>query len=94
MKPSELLSTPDRWIKGQSRANKDGFWVDREDPSVCKWCLLGAVTHSGLDFDDSVSRINRAVNRLFPHRGHDADFNDHPKTTHADVLAVLREAGL
>jgi hypothetical protein len=73
----DLLETPDRWCKGALRSH-DG-----------RYCIRGAVRAvSGSDLLEPA--ILQAVGQVAGHRFRRIEaFNDHPNTTHDQVVAVL-----
>jgi hypothetical protein len=73
----DLLETPDRWCKGALRSH-DG-----------RYCIRGAVRAvSGSDLLEPA--ILQAVGQVAGHRFRRLEaFNDHPNTTHDQVVAVL-----
>ena len=87
-----LLSQPGVWIKGTMAQSEDGSEVSTRDSAACHFCLAGAlarVCSNSLGYRELFSEVQRAVSR---HKGKFLSaFNDDPKTTLADVLAVLKE---
>src|SRR5437764_12229134 len=76
----DLLETPDRWCKGALRSH-DG-----------RYCIRGAIRAvSGSDVLEPaiLNAIGQVAGRRF--RRIEA-FNDHPSTTHEQVVAVLAQA--
>lgn len=95
MKPSELLASPSSWSRGELARGPDGKRLDWYDPNACSWCVLGALYKC---FGDRPERFGNYAER---HALRDVigggsiqQWNDDPETTHADVLATLRKAGL
>jgi hypothetical protein len=94
----KLLSHPERHTKGAFARNKKGYPCEIGSTAAFSFCLSGALHKSGeaLQYPSPVfayaSDLVSAA--LLPSRGHrdKPTFNDHPKTTHADVLEVLRKA--
>lgn len=76
----DLLDTPDKWCKGALRSH-DG-----------RYCIRGAVR--AVDAADVLEpRILEAIGQVAGKRFRRIEsFNDHPNTTHAQVLAVLYRA--
>jgi hypothetical protein len=76
----DLLATPDRWCKGALRSH-DG-----------RYCIRGAVRV--VDAADSLEpAILRAIGEVAGQRFRRIEsFNDHPNTSHEQVLAVLLRA--
>jgi hypothetical protein len=89
-KTRDLLSDPEHWTKGVARSINDGG-------EEC-FCLAGALEHFSAPAPASAWVNWRAANvelaKDLPEPGIGAlggviDFNDHPETTHADILALL-----
>ena len=76
----ERLATPDKWCKGALRSH-DG-----------RYCIRGAVRAvGGAEVLEPV--ILQAIGEVAGSRfGRIESFNDHPNTSHAQVLAVLERA--
>ena len=92
MLPSELLADETKWIKGSSARNKSGAAVDPGSTTACRWCMVGAIERCGICFNDGrVKKLSYVVCDRAPFI---AMFNDHERTTHADVIRVLKECGL
>jgi hypothetical protein len=86
----ELLESPERWTKLYTAVDVTGEPIYCESDKACKFCLLGAIirVYSG----NKAHIIGQLQNYL--EVGSIALFNDDPKTTHADVLALVKEAGI
>jgi hypothetical protein len=95
----ELLEDPERWIKKRRSLDKNNFFVPVESTEACKFCLAGAVYKI---YDRKLrivikDRLNAAIekyNKEFLSKGSVIGFNDDPKTTHQDVLEVVKMAGV
>lgn len=76
----DLLATPDRWCKGALRSH-DG-----------RYCIRGAVR--AVDAADTLEpAILRAIGEVAGQRFRRIEsFNDHPNTSHEQILAVLYRA--
>ena len=76
----ERLGTPDKWCKGALRSH-DG-----------RYCIRGAVRAvGGAELLEPV--ILQAIGEVVGSRfGRIESFNDHPNTSHAQVIAVLERA--
>src|SRR3954471_13219989 len=76
----DLLATPDRWCKGALRSH-DG-----------RYCIRGAVR--AVDAADTLEpSILEAIGQVAGKRFRRIEsFNDHPNTSHEQVLAVLHRA--
>lgn len=81
LKARELLSDPAKWCKGAFVSNG-------------AFCIAGAVGMRA--FKDEEPLADKAVTRISgllpPEFASVSTFNDHPSTTHADVLALLDRA--
>lgn len=81
----KFLTDPDNWIKG-APADDHG-----------RRCLINALPDGGDDWCDAAALLDELAEKLHPVRSHSgvhraaANFNDHPSTTHAEVLAFLDE---
>jgi hypothetical protein len=76
----DLLATPDRWCKGALRSH-DG-----------RYCIRGAVR--AVDAADTLEPvILQAIGEVAGRRFRRIEsFNDHPNTSHEEVIAVLNRA--
>lgn len=87
-KVEALLAKPEAWAKGQYARDRNGYECSAtNDKAVC-WCIEGAAmrVHSHASVIPLMDGVGES-------RGYDGvvDFNDDPKTTHADILAFLAE---
>ena len=95
MKPSELLSRPEAWCKGYSARNQMNDSVEPRSEQAVKWCMWGAMIRCNLSSPEHVDRLNMVVRRKHKDvRINLVDFNDYCAKDHAEVIAVLQEAGL
>jgi hypothetical protein len=87
----ELLSDPKRHCKGWEAKDSRGNDIDYDSPEAVSWCLVGAVWRCyGIEDNAEVfARLNKALEGLDC-----ASYNDAPKTTHADVLKIVRLANV
>jgi len=98
----ELLKDPARWCKGEYARDAKGERVSPLSSSACQWCLLGAVRKEWPSVSDECrakEKIRAALcianfslaaiiaQTVF-------DWNDAPERTHAEVLEVVRKAGI
>lgn len=76
----DLINTPDKWCKGALRSH-DG-----------RYCIRGAVR--SVDAAEVLEpRILEAIGQVVGRRFRRIEsFNDHPNTSHEQVLAVLNQA--
>jgi len=105
MKASEYVRKG--WCQGAAARDIQGNALRYDDPKAVQWCLLAAAT---LAFEEQkpcvsitdkrqrqVAAMQRALNKLGPKLGKDIsipDWNDQPKRTQADVIAVLEQHNL
>jgi len=90
-KAKDHISDPAMWFQGNYTASLDDDWgrLPRKDEPCCG---LGALAYSARGWailENEKFLLNAARRRGF-HAFY--DFNDHPNTTHADVMAVFDEA--
>lgn len=95
MKVKDLLAKPDAWHKGHMAVDAEGLPVGTEDEEACGWCLLGAV-YRCYPMGERARVFDRLLTAIFARCGafRITSFNDDPKTTHADLMAVLEEADI
>ena len=79
-----LYSKPDTWCQGSGAVDSKGDAVMPDGSDACKWCLWGACFRFNIKPGDVFSNgkgelFYRIVN-----------WNDDPKRTQADVLAMLK----
>ena len=81
------ISDPEAWIKGNVAKARDGAVCAAEDPRAVQWCVLGAV-HA------EPGSISWLYPCLDPPDGFGSlgSYNDHPDTTHEDILGFLDQA--
>ena len=92
-----LIEDEKCWTKHVMARDKDGEpceleSCELEDPPVC-WCASGAIAHSSRVSLGGVGAMGylRAALPSWAARNV-IDWNDHPDTTHADVLAAFDRA--
>lgn len=90
------LTHPSAWIKGANARTAQGRTIGSQCTNAVCFCIGGAAIRAGAltPNDRALYPILQAIRELFPERGgHGIPvFNDHPETTHADVLRVLHRA--
>lgn len=92
LKMKELLAKPENWTKGFNARDKDKNPSGATSLNAVCWCLYGAkIKCYGFPgrVDISEKLDNAAMKRGFENY---VKFNDHPDTTHADILSLLEEA--
>lgn len=89
MKAHELLSSPDKWIKGTLARNKDGQWAGIKDDNASCWCALGAIYKCyGFATKIATAQIIKLTSKL---NCNIAPWNDAPGRTYEEVVGLLRE---
>ena len=103
MKPSELLSGPEKWTKGFYAKDKNLKHVSHISEDAFCFCIIGAIMHCDperADHAHDASKVmDKIVEKRFSQRLNRAtdivvQFNDHPDTKYEEVISVLQEAGL
>ena len=96
-----LIADEARWIKGHFALDEDGEEVPSHSRRACKFCLVGAVRHAamtrlgGNELAPHCVKLGHMVIASLPTGKHTwmaSEFNDNPRTTHADALGVLDRA--
>lgn len=85
------IDTPEKWTRGAYARTKSGRIVGPECASAVHLCAVGAVTAAAspaMTVDDALVVLAREL----PSAGGITNFNDHPGTTHADILALFDRA--
>lgn len=95
MKPSELLADPSKWTKGAVARDINGAIVEESDASAVCFCIAGAIYKCELSLfsDPRTSALYDIIQNDFGERSISM-FNDAPERTHAEILDVLKRAGL
>lgn len=85
-KVRKLIENPENWTQGASARDRYGDFVDFDDPTACKFCLVGA--SAKVDYHVTLSYL------IFVPSTHAniAEFNDDPNRTHAEVLQLIDDA--
>ena len=85
----ELISTPERWTRGEMARDEAGRCVSHSDDAAVSWCIEGAIWRS-VKHEESRFNALQALSRelpvelRWPHV-----FNDYDDTTHADVMELF-----
>lgn len=96
-----LIDTPEKWTKkAYAREKQDESSVlSYFDPKASCFCSLGALYRAGLSAScaGDVPRARRVLDRAtgvdhFGFSGSIVRTNDHPDTTHTDIMAVFDRA--
>ena len=97
MKAYELLSTPDRWCKGNWAKDARGQVTKASGPDAVCWCLTGALWRIYMDRPHAYAAVKDRVVSVLERRtgrGGLVAFNDDFRTSYEDVIAVLKEANV
>ena len=94
-----LIDAPERWTKGAFARRADGLMLMRGeswDQASC-FCAEGAIRRSQNGVLPHVldAFMERAIPKSFKFEAHARNFvmfNDHPDTTHADIMALFDRA--
>lgn len=93
-----LIANPDNWIKKKNALSAKGREVKPSSNRACKFCLLGALDRVSALNGFTYSVRNEAIYRLEIEVKQVSEYrcvhwyNDAPKTTHSDVIAILDNA--
>lgn len=94
MKVYELFQQPGiNWIQNDLSLDGKGHEVFYNDPSACCFCLIGGISKC---YQSTTSTYSRMWKRSFDHVkkiGYEsvAEWNDDPKRTKEDVVALCKE---
>ncbi len=99
MKPSELLNSPEKWIKGKLALDREGRSVPYDSGMAVSWCMLGALYYCNCAIGIETLKIRGLIIDRYPHRLEGCDsvlagFNDHKDTKLEEVRAIFIEANL
>ena len=89
------LANPAHWTKDTNARNITGRVVNAKDKSAVCWCASGVLikhTNETADFVRAVLWLKAANHSDYKHGYKLADFNDHPETTHAQVIQLFDNA--
>jgi hypothetical protein len=95
MKPSMLLEKPENWCKIEPAMDSKGVYINPAAPAAVRFCIVGALYRTNTM--GHRNEISETIKQRWPERSEDGDialFNDHPQTTHGDVIQLLKEVGL
>lgn len=88
-----LIDTPEKWTQGTVARDANGEMVEHARDAVCL-CAFGACRVAIGPYAD-VSPLMEALRRAIPTENAaptTVSFNDHPDTTHDDVMALFDRA--
>lgn len=95
-----LIENEASWTKNASSRNANGEDVPYNDPTAVAWCATGAlrrVTQDSIQGDFQFARLTAAVAsdlaNIFDAHPPAAVmcYNDHPSTTHEDIVLVMKK---
>lgn len=88
----DILSDSDRWCKGSLALNSSGQRTNTARGNAVSYCLMGAV-YRAMD-EHRITVSSRLFKTLTDLSGYDnyVVFNDNEKTTHEDVILLVKKA--
>ena len=91
---AKLLESPDRWCQGASARNEKGDGIYSESPDACRWCIAGAILriYGSLGCPAVYEKMQDALG--LKRTDSLILFNDNRKTTHEQILAAAKKAGI
>lgn len=81
---TSIFNHPSRWTQLAFARDKDGHEASPTVRRATCWCLVGALSRSGL----SVDLLREVSARVYPNM---EDWNDHPDRTFADVRELAEK---
>ena len=95
-----LLKKKSNWLQGCLAKDKHGAPISITSGRAVSWCLLGAAMQAyGIDERSSIAKLGIVIGKRFPRRvgmstpeSIIVDFNNHEKTTFADIRKIITEA--
>lgn len=85
-----LIDTPDKWAKGWCARLANGKATYAADSDAHSFCAVGSLLRVP---PHNQQKTLEWLNGFVPSRFHRISlFNDHPKTTHADIMALFDRA--
>ena len=93
----DLISDPKKWTKGAMGRKRNGDAVVADDVKsidVVKWCMSGALRKAANKDDNIYANVYWYCVDSIPTQENESlhRFNDHPSTTHQDVMSVFDRA--
>lgn len=85
----ERLSTPDRWMQYGLARNSLGQAIWPEHSDAACWCLAGAIIAETFFEGGTGTDAAHLIRSEIGLGGSITNWNDDPKRTHAEVLALL-----
>lgn len=90
MKPSEFVAKG--WCQKVFAKSRDGWSTHADSPDAIKWCLVGALTAAYPEANEERSLLTYKLIDKLNGLGF-AAWNDDPKRTQAEVVALLQSIG-
>ena len=97
MTAAELLAKPENWCQKAFAMDGDGKTVPLESATACRFCLTGSLFKVYTDgFGPAWDKVVATLGSVYGTSDAQnlAHWNDNPKRTHAEVLALLKKAGV
>lgn len=90
----ELLSDERRWTKQTMARDRWGITIKVDSTAAASFCSLGAIERSKTFDEDALVACEALEQVIYDHQQElsVSEYNDHDKTTHADVLDRFDEA--
>ncbi len=93
MKITDVLSSPERWTKGENARSADGKPAPIFGETAACFCLAGAGRKASRgDWHEVRQILMRAADELYPGHAFISSFNDNPDTTFEMVYRVAQRA--
>jgi len=92
MKAYKLLEKPEHWTTGQFARDAEGRGCHSHSTRAVSWCARGAIEkcYKDLTVFPALERLWEAIGA----RVGIINWNDDPKRTHAQVVAMLKKANV
>lgn len=84
------IERPENWTKGVFARDPQGRDVAPTSKTAVCWCTIGAITATGVGYDDEALASNYLRREIDTHDKSIWKFND--TSTHAEVLAMFDRA--
>lgn len=96
MKVKDLLNRKTKWTKNFIAKTKNNRPTTSRSADAVKWCLYGAVMkcYGPKSSLKACSKLERALQLLYPNKHSVVAFNDNRKTTFKDIRKLLKEANI